>query len=165
MHYAMGWLWKWDDYNPHVGWLQSSHPPPVVDPPPTWTARHRSHPSARRSKGPSPRFGSQRGVPRVFFGMGKSSANVVFLLINTYTLCVYIYMYTQTYYYNMNMYIWIWICMCVCIHISCMTVWLSMVDFHELDTSGQINGESHEFFCRVRLRVAHIPKMAGENSE
>ena len=141
MHDVMGWLWKWDDYNPHVRWLQSSHPPPVVDPPPTWTARHRSHPSARRSKGPSPRFGSQREAFRIFWD-GEIICKCCFF-VNKYIYIVYIYICIHR---HITI---IWICIyeyvCVCIHISCMTVWLSMLDFHELDTSGLINGESHGF--------------------
>ena len=158
----MGWLWKWDDYNPHVRWLQSSHPPPVVDPPPTWTARHRSHPSARRSKGPSPRFGSQREAFRIFWDGEIICKCCFFVNKYIYIVCIYIYMYTQTYYYNMNMYIWI--CMCVYPYIvyDCMTVnarfsWIGYIRAYQWGVSW--------IFCRVRLRVAHIPKMAGENSE
>ena len=144
MHDVMGWLWKWDDYNPHVvRWFWAILTCPTCGRSATNLDSKASISSKRSAEHrPFTSFRQPGEFPAYFLGWGNHLQMLFFF--NKYIYIVYIYIL----YIHIHITI-IWICIyeyvCVCIHISCMTVWLSMVDFHELDTSGLINGESHGF--------------------
>ena len=157
MHDVMGWLWKWDDYNPHVvRWFWAILTCPTCGRSATNLDSKASISSKRSAEHrPFTSFRQPGEFPAYFLGWGNHLQMLLFFN-------KYIHIYTQTYYYNMNMYIWI--CMCVYPYIvyDCMTVngrfsWIGYIRAYQWGISW--------IFCRVRLRVAHIPKMAGENSE